>query len=199
MSLVEGCFVVSIARHFAFSATFNPAFGAVAFLLGYFPTFGSTWLVDLLFVPDNRSDFTHAFAIDLSGSDAPGDGQHRDAVIGRVEGLGENGSPVREPSIHFGEDGREIIGLNFPDHHIAMRLLAVELGVRKLEELRRNESWDPKQIVDMLAFIPFQIGIFLAWYGIAVNHEMVLLLLGHTTAPGPTQKRPRDVAQGRPV
>jgi hypothetical protein len=46
MSLIEGCFVVSIARHFIFSATPHASFGALAFLLGYFPTFGITWLVE---------------------------------------------------------------------------------------------------------------------------------------------------------
>jgi hypothetical protein len=46
VSLIEGCFVVSIARHLVFSASPNAAFGVLAFLLGYFPTFGISWLIE---------------------------------------------------------------------------------------------------------------------------------------------------------
>jgi hypothetical protein len=46
VNLIEGCFVVSIARHVAFAAAPSASFGVLAFLLGYFPTFGITWLVE---------------------------------------------------------------------------------------------------------------------------------------------------------
>lgn len=46
VSLLEGCFIVAIARHLTFHEAPNAAFGALAFLLGYFPTFGVSWLVE---------------------------------------------------------------------------------------------------------------------------------------------------------
>jgi len=46
VSLLEGCFVVAIARHLMFVEAPHAAFTALAFLLGYFPTFGIAWLVE---------------------------------------------------------------------------------------------------------------------------------------------------------
>jgi hypothetical protein len=44
--LLEGCFVVGIARHLLFTDAPYAAFTVLAFLLGYFPTFGISWLVE---------------------------------------------------------------------------------------------------------------------------------------------------------
>jgi hypothetical protein len=46
VAIIEGCFVVAIARHLTFSQSPHAAFTALAFVLGYFPTFGITWLVE---------------------------------------------------------------------------------------------------------------------------------------------------------
>jgi hypothetical protein len=46
VAIIEGCFIVAIARHLTFSQSPHAAFTALAFLLGYFPTFGITWLVE---------------------------------------------------------------------------------------------------------------------------------------------------------
>ncbi len=48
VSLIEGCLVVGIARHLTFSASPNSGFIPLAFLLGYFPTFGISWLTERL-------------------------------------------------------------------------------------------------------------------------------------------------------
>ena len=48
ISLIEGCFVVGVARHMAFGLTPRPAFVGLAFLLGYFPTFGISWVIEQL-------------------------------------------------------------------------------------------------------------------------------------------------------
>ena len=46
ITLLEGCFVVAIARHVLAARAPWPAYTGLAFLIGYFPTFGITWLVD---------------------------------------------------------------------------------------------------------------------------------------------------------
>jgi hypothetical protein len=46
VAIIEGCFVVAIARHLTFSQSPHAAFTALAFILGYFPTFGITWLIE---------------------------------------------------------------------------------------------------------------------------------------------------------
>ncbi|MEJ0020611.1 MAG: hypothetical protein WDN25_29500 [Acetobacteraceae bacterium] len=46
VSLIEGCLIVSIARHLTFTKEPSAAFIPLAFLLGYFPTFGIAWLVE---------------------------------------------------------------------------------------------------------------------------------------------------------
>jgi hypothetical protein len=48
VSLIEGIFVVAIARHLTFSAAPHSAFLVLAFLLGYFPTFGISWMIERL-------------------------------------------------------------------------------------------------------------------------------------------------------
>src|SRR5579859_1340025 len=46
VAIIEGCFVVAIARHLTFSQSPHAGFMALAFILGYFPTFGISWLVE---------------------------------------------------------------------------------------------------------------------------------------------------------
>jgi hypothetical protein len=46
VAIIEGSFIVAIARHLTFSQSPHAAFTALAFILGYFPTFGITWLVE---------------------------------------------------------------------------------------------------------------------------------------------------------
>jgi hypothetical protein len=45
VSILEGTFVVAVARHLVGNTSFG-AFTALAFVLGYFPTYGITWLVE---------------------------------------------------------------------------------------------------------------------------------------------------------
>ena len=50
ITILEGCFVVSIVRHLVPSSTPSAAFGGLAFIIGYFPTFGVSWLMDHLHI-----------------------------------------------------------------------------------------------------------------------------------------------------
>jgi hypothetical protein len=61
VSLIEGCFVVAVARHLMFSTNPNAAFIPLAFILGYFPTFGITWIVERLRVRNLKRTEPAAF------------------------------------------------------------------------------------------------------------------------------------------
>jgi hypothetical protein len=48
MSILEGTFIVAVARHFTAHSASYGEFTIIAFLLGYFPTFGITWIIERL-------------------------------------------------------------------------------------------------------------------------------------------------------
>jgi hypothetical protein len=48
VSILEGCFVVAVARHLTFTTNPHAALIPLAFLLGYFPTFGLSLLIERL-------------------------------------------------------------------------------------------------------------------------------------------------------
>jgi hypothetical protein len=123
-------------------------------------------------------DLIDAFALNLFRGNALGDRVHRRAIAGpAVEGVGEYGPAVVQPGVHISKHRRKIVSLDFPDHQVALRLRAAELSIRKLEELRSDEAWNSKKVVNVLPLIPFQVCILLAVYSIAVSHKIILLLL----------------------
>ena len=48
VNILEGCFVVAVARHILPDGDYSGATIPFAFLLGYFPTFGISWILDRL-------------------------------------------------------------------------------------------------------------------------------------------------------